>query len=60
MSLTIIGVIVSVAGAGLIQFGFTEGCANEIVSYLPVVIGGIMSWVGRVRAGGVDVLGRRV
>ena len=60
MSLTIIGVIVSVVGTGLVQFGFTEGCANEIVAYLPVVIGGIMSWIGRLRAGDVDVLGRRV
>ena len=60
MSLTIIGVIVSIAGTGLVQFGFTEGCAGEITAYLPVLIGGAMSWVGHIRAGGVDILGRRV
>lgn len=59
MSVTLMGVIVSVAGAGLIQFGLTEGCANEIASFLPVIIGGALSWWGRVRVGDVDALGRR-
>jgi hypothetical protein len=60
MSLTIIGVIVSVVGTGLVQFGFSDGCANEIVGYLPALIGGITSWYGRVRVGDVDTLGRRI
>lgn len=59
MSLTIVGVLVSVVGAGLVQFGFTEGCANEIASYIPVLVGGVMSWWGRVRAGDVTLMGIR-
>lgn len=59
-SLTISGVIVSIAGTLLLKSGlFTETCTSEILSAAPVIIGGIMSWIGRVRAGGVDALGRR-
>jgi hypothetical protein len=54
------GVLVSVGGLLLVQFGFTEGCANEIITLLPVIAGGVMSWVGRIKAGGVDTLGRRI
>jgi hypothetical protein len=56
-SLTIAGVLVSVVGTSLVQFGFSEGCANEIAALLPVLIGGIVSWYGRVRQGDVSLAG---
>jgi len=51
MSLTISGIIVSVAGSLLLKFGFSEVCSNEIIQLSPVAIGGIMAWIGRVRKG---------
>lgn len=59
-SLTIAGVIVSIAGTVFINVGFSEQCSNEIVSMAPVLIGGVMSYIGRIRNGGVDSLGRKV
>ena len=59
MSLTIIGILISVAGTILLKLGFSEVCSNEIVSYIPLFIGGAISWVGRVRAGGINLLGMR-
>ena len=59
-SLTIGGVVVSILGTILVQVGFSEACTNEIVTMLPVVVGGVMSYVGRYRNGGVDVFGRKV
>ena len=59
MSLTIIGIIVSVLGTALVQFGFSEGCANEVVAYVPVLVGGITAWYGRIRKGDVTALGLR-
>ena len=56
-SLTITGVLVSVLGTFLVKWGFSESCSNEIVQALPVIIGGAISWVGRVRAGGISVIG---
>ena len=59
-SLTMSGVLVSVGGLLLVQVGFSEGCANEVITLLPVLAGGVMSWIGRIKAGGVDTLGRKV
>jgi hypothetical protein len=56
-SLTISGVIVSVAGTLLLQFGFTEQCSNEILKLTPTLIGGIMSWIGRYRHGDINIGG---
>lgn len=56
-SLTQGGVLVSVVGTALLYFGFSEQCSNELVTVLPVLIGGVMSWVGRVRLGGVGKFG---
>ena len=53
LSLTIVGILISVGGAALVKFGFSEGCTNEIVTLAPVAIGGVVSWIGRVRAGGI-------
>lgn len=58
-SLTISGVLVAVGGSLLLHFGFSEQCSNEIIDLLPVVIGGAMSWIGRVKAGGVNALGMK-
>jgi hypothetical protein len=59
-SLTIGGVLVSILGTVLIQVGFSEACTNEVVTMLPVLIGGVMSYVGRFRIGDVDALGRKL
>ncbi len=61
-SLVIGGVLVSVLGAIFINvFGFSDVCSNEIVAkiipLLPVVVGGTMSYVGRVRQGDVKLSG---
>ena len=56
-SLTFTGVLISVVGTFLTDFGFSEVCSNEIVGILPVIIGGAVALVGRVRAGGVNLLG---
>ena len=56
-SLTIAGVLVAVGGSILLKLGFSETCSNEIVQLTPVIVGGIMSWIGRVKAGGVSLSG---
>lgn len=56
-SLTQSGVLVSIVGSGLLYFGFSEQCSNEIITLVPVIVGGAISWIGRIRAGGVDKLG---
>lgn len=56
-SLTITGIIVSVAGTFLVQVGFSETCSSEIVSNIPLVVGGIMAWIGRFRVGDISPLG---
>jgi len=59
-SLTLIGVLVAVLGPILVEWGFTTDCSNEIIEKIPLLIGGVMAWYGRVRAGGVSWTGRRV
>ena len=49
----------SIVGTVLVQFGLSESCTNELMTFLPVLIGGVMSYVGRVRIGDVDLLGRK-
>ncbi len=61
-SLVIGGVIVSVLGTVLVTaFGFTDSCSSEIISkimpWIPAVIGGGMSYIGRIRIGDVTPLG---
>lgn len=58
-SLTMGGVLVSVLGTALLHFGFSESCSNEILTLSPVLVGGVMSWVGRIRAGNVSILGTK-
>jgi hypothetical protein len=56
-SLTITGIIVMVAGTLLVEWGFTEGCSSEITSKIPLLIGGVISWIGRYRQGDVNMAG---
>ena len=57
------GVLVSVVGGTVATIGLSESCSNEItakvVPMVPVVIGGIMSWVGRFKKGDVTLGGFR-
>lgn len=61
-SLTLKGVLVMILGTALVDsLGFTESCATEltakVLEYAPLLIGGVMAWVGRARLGGVDKFG---
>jgi len=57
-SLTIGGLIVMIGGSFLVDSGwFTEGCSTEIADKIPLLIGGIAAWIGRVRQGDVSPLG---
>lgn len=58
-SLTQGGVLVAVVGSLLIKFGFSEACSNEIISLSPVLVGGVMSWIGRWRKGDITLAGFR-
>lgn len=57
MSLTQGGVILAVAGTLIMGLGFSETCTNEITTYVPTILGGIMAWIGRYRHGDVNILG---
>ena len=59
-SLTIAGVLVSVGGSLLIHFGFSEQCSGEIIKLSPVLLGGIVSYIGRVRQGDVNLFGSKL
>ena len=64
LSLISSGVVVAVLGPILVgSLGFTEGCSNEItgsvVTYIPVLIGGIMSWIGGVKGKAITPLGAK-
>lgn len=56
-SLTAGGILISVIGTLLAKYGFSESCSNEIVTNVPLIVGGLMAWIGRVRAGGVSIFG---
>ena len=58
-SLTHGGVLVSVVGTLFVYFGFSEQCSNELITVLPVLAGGVMSWIGRYRNGGVTLFGTK-
>ena len=63
-SVVIGGLVVMIVGSVLVDtLGFTESCATEmtakITEYIPLVVGGAMAWWGRVRMGGVTLLGRK-
>lgn len=56
-SLTSAGILIAVGGTLLAQFGFSESCSNEIVKNIPLFIGGITAWIGRMRHGDITILG---
>ena len=56
-SLTIGGIIIMVAGTLLVEWGFSESCAGEITTKVPLALGAVVAWIGRVRAGGITLLG---
>ena len=59
-SLTQGGILFAIIGTLLMKYGFSEVCSDEIVTNLPMFIGGVVAWWGRVRAGGVNMLGVKI
>lgn len=58
-SLTYSGIIIAVLVPVLAQVGFTQACANELVTIALPLVGGVIAVIGRYRLGGVDKLGRK-
>lgn len=60
-SLTHGGILVAVIGSAVAVFGLSQSCSSEVttklVEFAPVVVGGVMSWIGRMRATGPTTLG---
>ena len=56
-SMTQSGILVAVVGTLLTRFGFSEVCSNELLLNTPLLIGGVWAWIGRIRAGGINVFG---
>ena len=56
-SLTQGGILLAVVGTAVMQLGFSESCTNELLQNVPLIVGSALAWVGRIRAGGVSVLG---
>ena len=56
-STTIIGILVMIAGTFLVDYGFSQGCANEITDKIPLLVGGLIAWIGRIKAGGINAFG---
>ena len=59
MSKTIIGILVMVVGTFLVDYGFSQGCSNEITDKIPLLAGAVLAWFGRYKAGGINVFGGR-
>lgn len=59
-SLTMGGIVVAVVVPVLAQVGFSQTCANELITVALPLVGGVVAWFGRWRAGGVDALGRKL
>lgn len=58
-SVTLWGIVLAVAVPLLVQLGFSDGCANEIMTIVPTLPGLAVAWYGRVRVGDITVLGAR-
>lgn len=56
-SLTLGGVLVALGGTLLLKLGFSDTCSNEIITNIPLVVGSVMTWIGRVRQGDVNIFG---
>lgn len=58
-SMTISGILIAIIGPVLVNVGLSESCSSEVTAYLPVLIGGIIAWIGRYRKGDITVGGFR-
>lgn len=58
-SLTTGGILLAVAVPLLARVGFSEVCANEVITIIIPLLGGVLAWIGRVRIGDVNIFGFR-
>ena len=60
-SMTMGGILLSAVGVIVAQFGFSEACGSELTAKLVDLLlplpGLLMAWWGRMRMGGVTILG---
>jgi hypothetical protein len=56
-SLSALGVVLAIAGTLLANWGFSEGCTNEILTITPTLIGGFITWLGLLRKGDMTLSG---
>lgn len=60
-SVTISGILIMVVGSFLVDYvGLTEKCGSEIANKVPLLIGGVLAWYGRWKAGGISLGGWKV
>ena len=53
------GIVIMVVGTLLVDYGFSEGCATELTTQIPLAIGAITAWIGRMRKGDTTILGMK-
>lgn len=46
-----------VGGTLLVDFGFSEGCSNEIITKIPLLVGAAITGIARFRRGDINILG---
>lgn len=51
------GIIIAVVGTMLVKAGFSEACSSELISNVPLLVGGVVSWIGRYRKGDITLGG---
>jgi len=58
-STTVGGIITIVVGTILVDANFSQNCANEIISNVPVLVLGAFTWYKRYQAGDINATGFR-
>ena len=58
-SLTISGILASIALPLLVSVGLSEGCASELWAVLAPIPGAIIAYIGRYRQGDITPLGAK-